>query len=187
MKFFTRKWRNKVSIFLLLSFFSISLIPQISAQDLKTGKYYQIIAKHSGKALDVKVASKNNGGKIHQWDQHGEANQLFKLEEAGDNYYRIISKNSGKAFDITGGPHKTENGVHLQQWDPVGGDNQLFQIIDNGDGYFQLMAKHSQKVLDVYGSCKDNGATVIQYESTGSDNQLFKFVSVDDQDLGPEY
>ncbi|MCX9073109.1 MAG: RICIN domain-containing protein [Candidatus Methanoperedens sp.] len=41
--------------------------------------YYAIIAKHSGKCLDVAGESQEPGANVQQWDCHGGNNQLWKL------------------------------------------------------------------------------------------------------------
>lgn len=168
------------------------------AQAPQTGEYYQIIAKHSGKALDVKggTDSKRNGAQFIQWDAHGAANQLFKLKDKGNGYYMVIAKHSGKALDVRGGTGAKKNGAVLHQWEPHGGDNQLFRLVEKGNGYYMLVAKHSGKAVDVSGGERDkrNGIKVHQWDVHGQGNQLFKFVSVNKpsrdleaRGLGPEY
>jgi elongation factor Tu len=41
--------------------------------------YYKLVAKHSGKVLDVAGISSANGAKLHQWDYVGGDNQKWKL------------------------------------------------------------------------------------------------------------
>lgn len=42
---------------------------------------FAIIAKHSGKVLDVSGASTANGADIIQWQYSGESNQLWKVTQ----------------------------------------------------------------------------------------------------------
>ncbi|MCE0446975.1 RICIN domain-containing protein [Streptomyces tricolor] len=73
---------------------------------------YKIVARHSGKCLDVS-ASKADGAQVFQWDCHGGANQLWEFVDIGDPKscppsggcpenvvgYLIVSKHSGKCLD----------------------------------------------------------------------------------------
>ncbi|MDB4727917.1 RICIN domain-containing protein [Saprospiraceae bacterium] len=138
--------------------------------------YFQIVAKHSGLALDVFEASTDNDVKITQFNSTEANNQLFYLEDKGDGYFQIIAKHSGLAMGVEGS--STENMAAIKQLTVTGDDNQLFKIEDKGDGYFQITAKHSGKALDVPGSSTQSGEAIIQWPATGNDNQLFKFVNV---------
>ncbi len=131
--------------------------------------YYKIIAKHSGKCLDVASGSRDSGATVVQWDYLGSDNQLWSLVPVGA-YYKIVAKHSGKCLDVTGGSR--DAGAALIQWDCHGGDNQLFSIVGQS-GYYKVIAKHSGKCLDIYGGSRDNGAALIQWDCHGGDNQLW--------------
>ncbi len=63
----------------------------------------QIIAKNSGKCLDVTSISKTEGARIQQYDCWGGPNQLWDFSANGDGTYQITSVNSGMALDVNGG------------------------------------------------------------------------------------
>lgn len=136
--------------------------------------YYQIVAKHSGKVLDVKGGSTDNGADIIQYHATGADNQLWQPVPASGGYYQITSKHSGKVLDVKGG--STEDGAQVVQYQPTGGDNQLWNFVSVGGDYYQIVAKHSARLLDVKGVSRDDGALVTQYHATGADNQLWKLV-----------
>lgn len=131
--------------------------------------YFRIIAKHSGKCLDVSGGSRSNGADVIQWDCHGGDNQLWRLVPVG-NYYKIIAKHSGKCLDVSGASRS--NGADVIQSDCHGGDNQLWRRVAVGNR-FKITAKHSSKCLDVSGASRSNGADVIQWDYHGGDNQLW--------------
>jgi hypothetical protein len=106
-----------------------------------------IIAKHSGKCLDVQSNRTNNGAGIVQFQYLGGDNQKWKLEPVGGGYFRIIAKHSGKCLDVQS--NRTNNGAGIMQFQYLGGDNQKWRLEPVGGGYFRIIAKHSGKCLDV--------------------------------------
>jgi hypothetical protein len=133
--------------------------------------YVEIVAKHSGMALDVHNGSKERGANIWQHDRNYSQAQQWRLQDAGDGYFYIINQ-SGQALDVEAG--SKENSANVRQWDLNNTDAQKWKFEDAGDGYFYIMNKNSEKGLDVSGSSQTNGANVLQYQRTGNDNQKWK-------------
>ncbi|MGW0536568.1 RICIN domain-containing protein [Streptomyces sp. NPDC003032] len=146
----------------------------------------RLVAKHSGKVLDVAggAATNGNGARIHQWEWKGGDNQKWSINAAGDGYYYLVAKHSTRVLDVSGGPDETRNGARVHQWSWVNGDNQKWRIEPVGDGYHRLVAKHSGKVLDVDGGAakNDNGAIVQQWDWVGWDNQMWRLEPIQDSD-----
>lgn len=94
----------------------------------KEGRFYKIINKGTGKCLDVEMGGTDNGTRLHQWEFAGGDNQLWFLEEIGENLVRIKSKQTGKCLDIV--DMAKCDGAQLQIWDDVAGDNQAWLITD---------------------------------------------------------
>ncbi len=88
--------------------------------------YYRIVARHSGKALDVAGASLDDAATIIQYTPHGGANQQWALESVGDGYYRIVARHSGKSLDVAG--ISPENGATVIQYTPHTGANQQWLL-----------------------------------------------------------
>ncbi|MGW2809968.1 RICIN domain-containing protein [Streptomyces sp. NPDC001450] len=126
---------------------------QFEFVDPGDGQGYKIVARHSGKCLDVSGWSKADGAKVIQWDCHGGANQRWEFVDIGDPKscppgsggcaenalgYLIVSKNSGKCLDAGNGdfPSPPRLGAGLQQWACAGstGDpwwvNQAWRLGD---------------------------------------------------------
>ncbi len=97
------------------------------------------ISAHSGKVLDVKDVSADNGAPILQWDWWGGDNQKWQLEDVGDGLWRVVSVHSGKVLDVK--DVSADNGALIQQWDWWGGDNQkwrlepLLEVVVPGGGH----------------------------------------------------
>jgi hypothetical protein len=130
---------------------------------------YEIVARHSGKCVDVAAKSVHDGGQVLQWSCHGGANQQWRIEAAGDGYSRLIAQHSGKCLDVDG--WSVADGVQLQQWACHGGENQQWALQPLGDGYVSLVGRYSGLAVDVNGASGADGAPIIQYSPHGGANQ----------------
>lgn len=104
---------------------------------------FAIFVPGSSSCLDVANYSTVNGGPVHQWSCHYDANQLWRFTAVGspgEAVYAITSRLSGLVLDVSG--VSTAPGAHLHQWSYVGGGNQKFRVI-HVDGKVQLQATHS--------------------------------------------
>jgi len=142
----------------------------------------KIVAKHSGKCLDVKEALHKDGAWVHQWDWANQNNAQWALEPVGDGYYKIKAKHSGKCLDVIEGYQ--HNKAWVAQWEWHGTNNQKWALesIDGGN-YYRIKAKHSQKYLDVYGRGNGNGEYVCQWEWANQDNGKWKIEKVGEETI----
>lgn len=130
---------------------------------------YNIIARHSGKCLDVYNGSLDNTANVQQWECLNYANQRWQLVATDSGYYKIVARHSGKVLDVYGG--SGADGANVQQYGYGGGWNQQWQLVLVDGNYYRLVARHSGKVLDVWGGSVDSGANVQQWTSHGGANQ----------------
>lgn len=131
-----------------------------------------LVARHSGKVLNVAEASTGNGGAVGQWDWANADQQKFTLQPAGDGCYRIVAKHSGKILAVEGA--STDNGACLIQWDSGPDNNEIFRLEPAGDGCYRLIAQHSGKVLAVEAASRDNDARILQWDSGSDSNEIFR-------------
>lgn len=131
--------------------------------------YFEIVARHTNKCLEVSSSSTSNGAITVQYDCHGTANQQWQRVDVGGGYERLIARHSGKALDVYG--VSTANGAVIHQWEYVGGANQQWLLEPVGNGYYKITARHSGKVVDVNGASQANGAVVHQWNYLGGANQ----------------
>lgn len=131
-----------------------------------------LMARHSGKVLDVAGASTDNGAPIIQFGPNGQGNQRFRLEPVGDGLVRLVVEHSGKVLDVAGA--STDNSAPVIQFPWNGQANQRFRVEDVGEGFVRIVAQHSGKVLDVAGASTDSGAPVIQFPWNGQANQQWQ-------------
>lgn len=157
--------------------------------------YYKIIARHSGKALDVSGFSTADNAQVHQWDYFGGPNQQWLLTHVGDGYYRLTAKHSTKALALNPNPASnggftdiTSDGVKMVQRDNTNSDDRLWNIEAVGDGYYKLINKASRKALDVSRASNDNGMFIHQWQYIGAPNQQWQLQSVESASppVGPE-
>lgn len=139
---------------------------------IRPGRSYQVIAKHSGKCLDVAGVSTATGANVYQWDCHGGPNQQWTLTDKGGGYYLMTARHSGKCLDVAG--VSKDNGANIYQWDCHSGPNQQWMLIPQGQGYYLITARHSGKCMDVAGAGKGNGENVHQWDCHAGDNQLWQ-------------
>ncbi len=149
-----------------------SVTPE-QAEGLTSGTY-SIISKSSGKAMDVKDVSTEDGANIQQWTNYSAANQRWVVTSLGNNQYSITSAHSGKSLDIDGGG--VDNGANVIQWGWHGGENQRWYIQPDDQGYYTIISVASGRALDVDANSMDNGANILQFDVHGSDNQKWSFI-----------
>lgn len=137
---------------------------------------FELIAAHSGKALDVAGAAQNDGAAVIQWSINGGNNQRWLPEAVGDGSYVFVCRNSDKVLDVAGA--STRNGAPVIQWPRNGGENQHWRLYPVGPEWTVLVNVHSGLALDVAGGSTADGAGVIQWEWNGGPNQLWRGVPV---------
>src|SRR5215207_4898702 len=129
-------------------------------QTLDNGSLYQIIAKHSGKCLEVKGGPDAvwNGALVVQQDCNNATNQQWAFNYVGAGHYKIIAKHSGKSLDVFGGVFSGADKVIVEQWDYNGSTNQMWSVEALNNGHYSIVARHSNKALEVRDSFTHNGA-----------------------------
>ncbi|EKX68758.1 RICIN domain-containing protein [Streptomyces ipomoeae] len=135
------------------------------------GPYYKLLARHSGRCLDVSDNSAADNAVAIQYTCTGGLNQQWRLQDAGDGYVRVLAQHSGKCLDVAGA--STADGAYVNQYRCTTGTNQQWMFRDQGNGYYQLVARHSGKCLDVANASTANGARLIQWPcGTGTNQQI---------------
>jgi Ricin-type beta-trefoil lectin domain len=102
--------------------------PAGHAQTRIVGVYYQIVARHSHKCVDVEGASTRDGAPVIQYHcivRH--VNQEFDFDLNRDGYYQIRARHSGKCLDVDSA--STADGARIIQYRCHGGTNQQFSVL----------------------------------------------------------
>ncbi len=134
--------------------------------------HYQLIARHSNKALDVSQASTAEGAKIQQWSGHGGANQQWSLQSTGNGYYKLIARHSGKALTVS------STSAATRQYAYQGYDSQQWKVEPLGNGYYQITSKAGGRALDVDRAYTHDGALVLVWTYAGAFNQQWQLRSL---------
>ncbi len=137
----------------------------------------QVIAKNSGKCLDVAGISKVEGTAVQQWTCWGGENQKWLFTDNGDGTFQITSSNSGMALSVAGDSPSAGGGI--VQWPFSGSGNQKWHLQSVGNGYYNLTADSTGMCLDVTGgpSATGDGVLVQQWTCWGADNQAWQLDS----------
>ena len=133
---------------------------------------YVIVARHSGKAMQVQSAV--DGGAVVQATRTDSPAQQFQFVDSGGGYYRLKSRYSGKVVDIASA--STANGANVVQWTDHNATNQQFTLVDTDAGHVRLVNRNSGKALDVWERSTADGARVSQYDANGGANQQWLLV-----------
>ena len=135
---------------------------------------YRIVARHSGKALEVGGFSKANGSNVQQWGYAWGENQRWAVTHLGNNQYSIVGAQSGKALDVAGWGTSSGSNVHI--WTYGGAANQKWILTATSGGYYRLTPTHATGMcLDVSGYSSNDGANVQIWSYGGGNNQQWAF------------
>lgn len=148
---------------------------------ISTTAWYNIVARISGKCLDVVGGGTSGGARLVQYTCHGGDNQQFQFQSVGSGLYRIVAGNSGLCVDQVNASYST--GGQFMQWPCHNGTNQQFDVISGqvGSGYYnQIRVQHSLLNMDVANGSTSNGAYIVQYLTHGGINQQFELVPSND-------
>ncbi|MEU4770004.1 RICIN domain-containing protein [Actinosynnema sp. NPDC023794] len=151
--------------------------PSANAAVIDPAAYYQIVSRHSGKAVAVAGGSTADGAAVQQRTRAVQADQQFQFVDAGGGYHKLRARHSGKVVDISSA--STANGANVVQWTDNGGANQQFRVVDTDSGHVKLVNRNSGKALDVWEQSTADGARISQYTDTGAVNQQWQLVRVD--------
>ncbi|HEX6638833.1 MAG TPA: cellulase family glycosylhydrolase, partial [Steroidobacteraceae bacterium] len=120
---------------------------------------YRIVARHSGKVVDVQGTATADGSNVHQWGYYGGNSQRWTLTHLGNNVYRIIGVGSGKALEVAS--TSTANGTNVDIRSYTGANNQKWTISATSGGYYRLTpVSSSGSALDVSGVSSADGANI---------------------------
>jgi len=148
-----------------------------TAAEIDPNAWYEIVSRHSGKAIDIEGRSTQDGARVIQWTRNGRENQQFRFVSSGSGYYRIMARHSGKVLDVF--EWNPNDGAEIRQWTDLNGTNQQFQILDSPGGYVRFINRFSGKALDVWEWSTADGARISQFTDLGGANQQFQLVKVD--------
>ncbi|WBB89927.1 RICIN domain-containing protein [Verrucosispora sp. WMMC514] len=150
--------------------------PSAQAATIDTSAYYVLVNRNSGKVLDVRDTSVDDGAAIQQWSRNDGEWQQFQFVSSGSGYYRLKARHSGKVVDLW--EWNVADGAEYRQWPDLNATNQQFQVLDSDGGYIRLINRHSAKALEVWEWSTADGARISQYADLNGANQQWQMVRV---------
>ncbi|MYS79181.1 RICIN domain-containing protein [Embleya scabrispora] len=150
-----------------------ALTPTVAAAETRPAKLldgpYTLVNVNSGKCLEIRGDSTENGAAANQWECNGSNTQkwYFTLDSASPT--TIVNANSGKCLEIRG--DSMDNGAAANQWECNGSGTQYWwpDLFDSQS--WTLTNANSFKCLEIRGDSTDNGAAANQWECNNSNTQ----------------
>jgi hypothetical protein len=150
----------------------VSIDTETGVVQAAPGTVEQLVARHSGKCLDVTSGSTADSARTLQYPCGTATNQRFTIQDLGTGYHRIVARHSGKCLDVSS--NSTEDGATVLQYTCSGATNQQWQLRDAGGGYVDLVARHSGKCAQVNSASTEDGTGVVQRACGSGANQQWQ-------------
>jgi pectate lyase len=150
--------------------------PVAHAQTVDPNAWYQLVSRHSGKAIDIAGQSTADGAMVQQWARSSQPNQQFRFVSSGSGYFRIMARHSGKVLDLW--EWNPNDGAEIRQWPDLNGTNQQFRLVASDSGYVRLVNRLSGKALDVWEWSTADGGRISQFTDLNGWNQQWQLVPV---------
>lgn len=140
---------------------------------------YRVIARHSGKSLDVSSSGTTDGTNVQQWGWNGTNAQRWTFELQADGYYKIRANvGTGKVLDVNASG--TANGTNVHIWSDNGTNAQRWRVESLGGGYYRITPRvNLSSCLDVAGGsgATQDGANVQIWSYGGGTNQQWQILT----------
>jgi Ricin-type beta-trefoil lectin domain-like len=149
----------------------------VQSTGFDSSKCYQIIAKHSGKALTVVKGSQTIGAAIIQATLTNLLSQKWKIIATNNGYYELKVLHSGQSLDVKWGGKRT--GTQLNQWTSnAASKSQEWQLVPISNGYFKIINRNSGLILSVPIYSLNNNLQLTQLNENSFSNQLWQVIEV---------
>ncbi|ANZ41150.1 cellulose-binding protein [Lentzea guizhouensis] len=141
---------------------------------VRPGVHYRLVARHSGKHLDISGVSTAAGALLQQWSPTSGLNQQFDFLDSGGGYYRLRARHSGLVMQVA----SSSTGADVTQQPDTGATGQQWRVVDQGGGVISLVNRQSGLAVDVWGAATTDGTRVSQWNQSAADNQRFQLQQV---------
>jgi hypothetical protein len=146
---------------------------QIRGWVAATKATYRLVARHSGRCLDLLDYSSANNARFVQYDCYGGANQNLRVVQREGNYVELRPMHTpNKCMEPEG--WVPMNGVPVVQFNCDDSVAQQWELWHRGDGWLSLKNRDTGKCLDVAWADPNNWAAYHQWDCLDVDNQRFR-------------
>lgn len=129
-----------------------------------------MVARHSGKCVDVPGASTSAGVGLQQWTCNTTAAQSFSFNATGDGFYRIGSGTNASLCLQAG----SSNGAQVTQAACSTTSNaQKWSVSQGSDGAWQVKTQGGATCLNLSGNNANDGAALITWTCGADANMKF--------------
>ncbi|UYZ64976.1 OmpA family protein [Hymenobacter weizhouensis] len=135
--------------------------------------WYGIVARSSGRSLDVATASPEAGAAGVQWEFTQANSQQWRFVPAarGSDFYRIEARHSGKCLTL----EKPDENAPIVQRPWTGSFYQQWKLIPSGPlGSFMLVSRGNDKCASLAAPDKFNGTPVVGQRPQNRGTQQWK-------------
>jgi len=127
---------------------------------LDPNAYYRLVAKHSGKCLDI-MAERAILQQYYCLDNA--PRQAFRFKLRPDGSYSLLPKEPGnQCLDLF--YWIEENGGFLTTWSCHDGLNQAFRLNPAGEGYYKLVPQNSKKCVTIVNASHGVNVLALQWD-----------------------
>lgn len=135
--------------------------------------WYGVVARSSGRSLDVTNASAEAGAATVQWEFTHANSQQWRFVPAakGSDFYRIEARHSGKCLTL----EKPDDNAPLVQRPWTGSFYQQWKLVPSGPmGSFLLISRGNDKCASLAAADKFNGTPIVGQRAQNRSTQQWK-------------
>jgi glucosylceramidase len=141
--------------------------------------YYNLLARSTGKGLDVPGSSTSSGTTVQQWDISGggSSNQRWRFESAGNGQYYIRVKHTNMYLALAS--TSSADGILVQQKSFLNNNTYKWTVTSVGSGYYKIENVYSGKALNVKDNSLVNGGVIQVWTYGGGTNEQWTLSQIE--------
>jgi hypothetical protein len=141
---------------------------------------YNVVSLKSGKVLNVKSNSMDDGANVQLWkNPSSHASQWqFTCVDARSHHYNVTNVNSGKVLNVKGS--SKDDKATVQQWSNPGKPSSQWEVkcVNAPKQVYTLVNVNSGKALNVAGGSTKDGALIYQWHNASSPDSQWRLQKV---------
>jgi pectate lyase len=149
-------------------------VSNANAATIEQGVYYNIVNRHSGKAIQIEGSSTAENAMVVQATRSSATSQQFRFEPSATGWWRIINRNSNKAINVVNG--STADGAEVRQATITSNQSMQFEVLHSDGDYLRFRNRISLKVLDLWEWNTADNARISQFGDLNGANQQWLLV-----------
>ncbi|MEU3352077.1 RICIN domain-containing protein [Streptomyces sp. NPDC037389] len=161
------KFFQKVAAVAVSAVFVALMTPGASHAGSWTDGSFKLVNRGSGKCLEIRDSSTENGAPAQQWDCNGQAGIYWSVYQQDRGRFWIVNDNSGKCLEINNS--SKSYGARAQQWKCGDQPGAFWEVLHLDSQYGALFVNsNSGQLLEIENSSRINGAPAQQWGAGSS-------------------